>query len=160
MKAPRSSSHHNDLTLSIQGDAWGGHISISRVSISEWLISLVSVLSHPYLEASSRASSSLTNRWSSRSHLFPHSTMSGFSQYACICSWPANKNTHLCLAATVYDLTINHSQKPETALVWNILIQFLTLRKLCSFVRSNSRRKPIASLKKAVVRLLNLCKWK
>lgn len=38
----------------------------------------------------------------------------------------------------------------------NVLIQFLTLRKLCSFVRSNSNRKPIASLKKAVVRLLNL----
>lgn len=38
----------------------------------------------------------------------------------------------------------------------NILIQFLTLRKLCSFVRSNRRRKPIASLKNAVVKLLNL----
>lgn len=38
----------------------------------------------------------------------------------------------------------------------DILIQFLTLRKLCSFVRSNRRRKPIASLKKAVVKLRNL----
>lgn len=39
-----------------------------------------------------------------------------------------------------------------------ILIQFLTLRKLCSFVRSKSRRNPMASLKKAVVKLRNLDK--
>lgn len=45
---------------------------------------------------------------------------------------------------------------PECSVTKNILIQFLTLRKLCSFVRSNRRRKPIASLKNAVVRLLNL----
>lgn len=38
----------------------------------------------------------------------------------------------------------------------DVLIQFLTLRKLCSFVRSNSRRKPMASLKNAVVKLRNL----
>lgn len=38
----------------------------------------------------------------------------------------------------------------------DLLIQFLTLRKLCSFVRSNRRRKPIASRKNAVVKLRNL----
>lgn len=38
----------------------------------------------------------------------------------------------------------------------NALIQFLTLRKLCWLVRSNISRKPIASLKNAVVRLRNL----
>lgn len=38
----------------------------------------------------------------------------------------------------------------------HILIQFLTLSKLCWLVRSNINRKPIASLKKAVVRLRNL----
>lgn len=38
----------------------------------------------------------------------------------------------------------------------NILIQFLTLKKLCWFVRSNINRKPMASRKKAVVRLRNL----
>ena len=38
----------------------------------------------------------------------------------------------------------------------NILIQFRTLRKLCSFVRSNRSRNPIASLKNAVVKLRNL----
>lgn len=39
------------------------------------------------------------------------------------------------------------------------LIQLRTLRKLCWLVRSNISRKPIASLKKAVVRLLNL-QWR
>lgn len=38
----------------------------------------------------------------------------------------------------------------------NSLIQFLTLRKLCSFVRSKSNTKPMASLKNAVVKLRNL----
>jgi hypothetical protein len=38
----------------------------------------------------------------------------------------------------------------------HVLIQFRTLRKLCSFVRSNRSRKPIASLKNAVVKLRNL----
>lgn len=38
----------------------------------------------------------------------------------------------------------------------HVLIQFLTLRKLCWLVRSNISRKPMASLKKAVVRLRNL----
>ena len=35
---------------------------------------------YPYLSARSRASSSFTARCSLRSHLFPHRTMSGFSQ--------------------------------------------------------------------------------
>lgn len=38
----------------------------------------------------------------------------------------------------------------------NSLIQFRTLRKLCSLVRSNKSRKPMASLKNAVVKLRNL----
>lgn len=40
----------------------------------------------------------------------------------------------------------------------NILIQFLTLRKLCWLVKSNINRNPMASRKKAVVRLRNLKK--
>lgn len=38
----------------------------------------------------------------------------------------------------------------------HVLIQFLTLRKLCWLVKSNISRKPMASLKNAVVRLRNL----
>lgn len=49
-------------------------------------------VSYPYFPASSFASSSFTTLWSSRSLLFPHNTMSGFSQYACICSWPNSNN--------------------------------------------------------------------
>ena len=44
-------------------------------------------------------------------------------------------------------------KKKKTA---NVLIQFLTLRKLCWLVRSNISRNPMASLKNAVVRLRNL----
>lgn len=44
----------------------------------------------------------------------------------------------------------------ESTCTEDLLIQFLTLRKLCSLVRSNRRRKPIASRKKAVVKLRNL----
>lgn len=49
-------------------------------------------VTYPYFSASSLASSSFTILWSSRSLLFPHNTMSGFSQYACICSWPGSTN--------------------------------------------------------------------
>ena len=38
----------------------------------------------------------------------------------------------------------------------HLLIQFLTFKKLCWLVRSNISKKPMASLKKAVVRLRNL----
>lgn len=51
-------------------------------------------VTYPYFSASSLASSSFTILWSSRSLLFPHNTMSGFSQYACICSWPNSNNAN------------------------------------------------------------------
>ena len=56
---------------------------------------------HPYFSASSRASSSFTALWSSRSLLFPHSTISGFSQYACICSWPKARESWLYVSHNV-----------------------------------------------------------
>lgn len=43
---------------------------------------------YPYFSASWRASSSVTALWSVKSHLLPHRTTSGLSQYAWICNWP------------------------------------------------------------------------
>lgn len=54
---------------------------------------------------------------------------------------------------------LHPSHQPASSrgcLTLHVLIQFLTLRKLCWLVRSNISRKPMASLKNAVVRLRNL----
>lgn len=138
---------------------------------------------HPYLSARSLACLAWTSLTSRRSALVPTNTMSGLSQYALACSWPEKtraSHSNPCDAwNTVPKLPLfkvkicisplcgnkrnkNHrsqkttDRKQSRLLRWHVLIQFLTLRKLCWLVKSNISRKPMASLKKAVVRLRNL----
>lgn len=141
---------------------------------------------HPYLSARSLACLAWTSLRSRRSALVPTNTMSGLSQYALAWSWPKPRGSHLnpcdanshawgnlkrCLEIPLVKVWKAAVQQERKALIWfnlsieleqsrqlrwHILIQFLTLRKLCWLVRSNISRKPMASLKKAVVRLRNL----
>lgn len=76
---------HNNLPLFRKGITES--ISLCVKHSNNW-----KEVTYPYFSASSLASSSFTILWSSRSLLFPHNTMSGFSQYACICSWPNRNN--------------------------------------------------------------------
>lgn len=78
---------HNNLPLFRKGITES--ISLCFKHSNNW-----KEVTYPYFSASSLASSSFTILWSSRSLLFPHNTMSGFSQYACICSWPNRNNTN------------------------------------------------------------------
>lgn len=140
---------------------------------------------HPYLSASSLACLAWTSLRSRRSALVPTSTMSGLSQYALAWSWPEKRNdpqkTRVMQGRHAWANLKRRSENslgrgrggrfaslppPPPSSPWkdseqrllteHLLIQFLTLRKLCWLVRSNISRKPMASLKKAVVRLRNL----
>lgn len=70
-------------------------------------------VTYPYFSASSLASSSFTILWSSRSLLFPHNTMSGFSQYACICSWPGSTNMKRGHKSVPHTAPWEHHHKPN-----------------------------------------------
>lgn len=67
------------------------HCLLDKRSRERFMYRWIKTETYPYFSASSRASSSLTALWSDRSHLLPHRTMSGFSQYAWICNWPEKK---------------------------------------------------------------------
>lgn len=69
---------------------------------------------YPYFSARSRAASSLTALWSTRSHLFPHRMTSGLSQYAWTCSWPGGTTTDLDASG---DVTHKHAIYPQMR--WN-----------------------------------------
>ncbi len=77
--------------------------------------------SYPYFSASSRAFSVVTTaRWSSRSDLFPHKTTSGFSQYACVCSWPARDITaihhYILLFEKLFKIMLQQQQAAQSGL--------------------------------------------
>lgn len=83
-------------------------------------VQMVQTGTYPYFSASSRASSSLTALWSVRSHLLPHRMMSGFSQYAWICNWPAaHIHVYHCVDLKVLLIDKNENlvstlQEPDT----------------------------------------------
>ena len=120
MKAKVTNLFHNTISqhLILPTLVWFSYMT-SHIADILLFIKMI----YPYFEAISLALSSSITLSSSRSALFPHSTMSGFSQYACVC---------------------------------NCDIQFRMFTNDCSLVRSKSSRKPIASRKKAVVKLRNL----
>lgn len=78
--------------------------------------------------------------------------------------WPTCPKTHCALRVCPSVEHHTHKENHQEEKVRergrqrerDILIQFRTLRKLCSLLRSKSRRNPMASLKKAVVKLRNL----